>query len=238
MKNIKAILFDLDGTLLPMELDDFSKAYFSEIAKFMQDYGYESKMLIHAMMSAIAEMVKNDGKDTNEVVFWKKFAEFYGERVFNDKGRFDEFYYKKFDNVKSSCSYSEYAAKIIRSAKEKGYRLILATSPLFPAVATEKRMVWAGLSPEDFEFYTTYENSRHSKPSIEYYKDILSYLSLSAEECLMVGNHVEEDMVAEELGMNVYLVTDCLINKNEVDISRYEQGSLSDLFEKIQNSEI
>ena len=32
------------------------------------------------------------------------------------------------------------------------------------------------------------------------------------EECLMVGNDVEEDLVAGTIGVQTVLVTDCLIN--------------------------
>lgn len=42
----------------------------------------------------------------------------------------------------------------------------------------------------------------------------------------MVGNDVTEDMVASETGMQVFLLTDCLINKERKDISVYPRGSL------------
>ena len=45
----------------------------------------------------------------------------------------------------------------------------------------------------------------------------------------MVGNDVKEDMIAESLGMKVFLLTDCLINKEEKDISVYPNGDLNAL---------
>ena len=59
-------------------------------------------------------------------------------------------------------------------------------------------------------------------------------LGVSAEECLMVGNDVGDDMVARELGMKVFLLTDCLINKNEEDISVYPNGSFTDLLDYVK----
>jgi FMN phosphatase YigB (HAD superfamily) len=118
--------------------------------------------------------------------------------------------------------------------KEKGKRLVLATNPIFPALATECRMGWAGLSPEDFEMYTTYENSSFCKPNTEYYRAILYSIGLSAEECLMVGNDVGEDMVASTLGMKVFLLTDCLINKAGEDISVYPQGGFDELISYLE----
>ena len=52
---------------------------------------------------------------------------------------------------------------------------------------------------------------------------------MSPEECLMVGNDVDDDMVASELGMKVFLLTDCLINKNGLDVNAYPNGSFDQL---------
>jgi FMN phosphatase YigB (HAD superfamily) len=116
-----------------------------------------------------------------------------------------------------------------------GLRLVLATNPLFPALATHSRVRWAGLETGDFELITTYENARRCKPNPQYYLDILDQLGLSPEECLMVGNDVGEDMVAQKLGMQVFLLTDCLINKHGADISSYPQGSFDALLTFLQN---
>jgi FMN phosphatase YigB (HAD superfamily) len=106
---------------------------------------------------------------------------------------------------------------------------VLATNPLFPAVATESRIRWAGLAPGDFALYTTYENIGCCKPNLAYYAEILRRMALVGSECLMVGNDVGEDMVAETLGMKVFLLTDCLINKDDADITRWPHGGFDDL---------
>ena len=113
-------------------------------------------------------------------------------------------------------------------------RFALATNPIFPAVATENRIRWAGLKPEDFEFYTTYETCRYCKPNPKYYEDIVEKLGVSAEECLMVGNDVTEDMIAETLGMKVFLLTDCIINKENKDISVYPHGGFEELIDYLK----
>ncbi|MBR2432592.1 MAG: HAD family hydrolase, partial [Clostridia bacterium] len=113
--------------------------------------------------------------------------------------------------------------------KDMGYRVVLATNPVFPMAATERRIKWAGLSKDDFELVTTYENCRFCKPNLDYYRDIVSELGVSSEECLMVGNDVSEDMITERLGMKVFLLTNCLINKEEIDISVYPNGDLTAL---------
>ena len=147
---------------------------------------------------------------------------------------FDDYYKNEFSAVKESCGFNEEASKTVTALKEKGFTIALATNPIFPGVATENRIRWAGLSPEDFVLYTTYETCRFCKPNLNYYTDIVKQLGVKPEECLMVGNDVTEDMVARELGMQIFLLTDCLINKEGKDISAYPNGSFKELMKYIE----
>ena len=226
---IQTVLFDLDGTLLPMDQDVFVKDYFTRIAGKVAPQGYDPKQLIDTIWRGTAAMVKNDGSKTNEEAFWNHAVSVYGDKILRDKYLFDEFYETEFDKIKVVCGYHPAAAEIVHSLKEKGFRVALATNPIFPARATQWRIQWAGLQPEDFELYTAYENSSYSKPNPAYYRDVLARLNVKPEECLMVGNDVGEDMIAEQLGMKVFLLTDCMINKTNADISVYPHGSFDDL---------
>ena len=107
-------------------------------------------------------------------------------------------------------------------------------NPLFPAIATQKRLSWTGLSTDEFELYTTYENSSYTKPNPKYYVEILEKISLAPEEVLMVGNDVSEDMIAGTLGAKVFLLTDNLINKSCEDITKYPNGSFEDLLRYVR----
>ena len=233
--SIKAVLFDLDGTLLPMDQDVFVKAYFSGIAAKLAAFGYEPKALIDAIWAGTVKMIKNDCHVTNEEVFWNCFASIYSEKALADISLFEKFYEENFDEVKKVCDYNPKAAETVEKLKKAGIRVALATNPIFPSIATEKRIRWAGLKPEDFEFFTTYENSKYCKPNLCYYKELLKQLGIAPEECLMVGNDIGDDMVAEELGMKVFLLTDCLINKTDKDISNYHTGGFGELLQYIDN---
>lgn len=226
---VTTILFDLDGTLLPMDMDEFSKGYFKLLAKKAAPFGYEPEKLIASVWKGTEAMVRNDGSCSNEAAFWKCFAGIYGQESLKDKVIFDEFYANEFQGADVFCGFHPGAREAVQQAKEAGLRVALATNPLFPEVATKTRIRWAGLAPTDFEYCTTYENSRHCKPNPDYYRDVLEKIGCKAEECLMVGNDVDEDMVAETLGMKVFLLTDCLVNKSERDISAYPHGSFEEL---------
>ena len=214
--SIKAVLFDLDGTLLKMDQDEFVKVYFKLLAGRMAPKGYQPEKLIECIWAGTKAMIKNDGSCRNEEVFWNCFEETFGEKAMKDKAYIDAFYAGDFEKAKVACGFNGKSAELIHKLQEKGVPVILATNPLFPAVATGKRIRWAGLEPEDFLLYTTYENSHYCKPNPKYYQEILQKVGFRPEECLMVGNDVQEDMVAGQLGMKVFLLTDCLINKENM----------------------
>ena len=226
------ILFDLDGTLLPMDNDEFTNGYFKLLVKKLAPHGYEPQKLIDGIWSGTAAMVKNDGTKSNEQAFWETFSEVFGEKALADKPLFDEFYEREFQSAKAICGFNPKAAVAVHTIKEMGYRIALATNPIFPSTATESRISWAGFEPNDFELYTTYENIGYCKPNPEYYREIARRLGVSPEQCLMVGNDVTEDMeAAQKAGMSVFLLTDCLINKERKDISAYPRGSFEQLMD-------
>ena len=232
---INTVLFDLDGTLLPMDQDLFVRTYMNLLAQKLEPHGYEPNHLVTAVWAGTRAMVENTGETTNEEVFWADFCHIFGTDARKDEPLFEEFYATDFAQARTVCGFAPEAAELVRLLKERGIRVVLATNPLFPAMATRQRIRWAGLEPEDFELVTTYENSRFCKPSTDYYLQILKTLGASPEECVMVGNDVGEDMVAQTLGMQVFLLTDCLINKHGADISSYPQGSFDALLTFLQN---
>lgn len=231
---IKAILFDLDGTLLPMDQEAFVAAYLGGLIKLLAPFGYEPKDVQTALVASTRAMMTNDGTITNEKRFWQSFSAVLGEDIRNHNERFERFYKEEFDKIKSTCGYNPRAKEIVDLARSTGARVILATSPLFPRVATESRIGWAGLSPDDFEHVTTYENSRYCKPNPVYYTNLISELGLAPDECVMIGNDIGDDMVAETVGIRCFLLTDCLINRKNVDIDRFRHGGFDELTEFIK----
>lgn len=232
---LKTVFFDLDGTLLPMDQDTFIKSYFAKMACRMAPHGYPPQALMDSLWKGVAAMVKNDGSATNEQVFWQVFTGLFGEKAREDAPILEDYYRTDFQAVRQDCGFDPRAAQTVQTIRRAGLETVLATNPVFPRIATYSRVRWAGLDPEqDFSYITTYENSRFCKPSLQYYKEILDTLGLDPSQCLMVGNDVGEDMVAKELGMEGFLLTDCLINRENKDISAYPQGSFPELLAYLQ----
>lgn len=232
---LTTILFDLDGTLLPMDNDAFTRGYFRLLAAKLAPHGYEPKQLVDGIWAGTAAMVKNDGSRTNEKAFWDRFSSIFGEAVLEDLPLFEEFYETDFQAAQAFCGFNPDAAATVQAVKALGLRAVLATNPIFPAVATRSRIRWAGLMPEDFALYTTYENIGFCKPNPDYYREIMKRLDVRPEECLMVGNDATEDMAAAETGMRVFLLTDCLLNRENKDISTWPHGGFPQLMDYIES---
>ncbi len=226
---IKTVMFDLDGTLLPMDQEAFTKIYFTHLAAKTASLGYDPTDIAKNIWTCVASMIHNDGTKANVDVFWENFCKIYGENAINDKPKFDEFYSNEFHKASAACSPTPSSREIIDLVKSKGVKLVLATNPIFPAIATETRIGWAGLEVTDFEYYTAYENAHFSKPNPKYYAEICEKLNLDPKECLMIGNDAIEDTAAETLGIKVFILTNCLLNGDKKDISAYPHGDFSDL---------
>lgn len=235
---LKAIFFDLDGTLLPMNEGKFTKLYFYLISESVKEKGYEPQKLMDTIWQGTKLMYKNDGKMTNEEIFWKYFEKVYGKDHLQDKKYFDAFYLNEFKQVKNACGENPYANEIIAYAKEKVDKVILSTNPIFPKDGIKTRLAFLNLSEDDFDYITTYENSFHCKPNPEYFKDLLHKFSLKSDEVILFGNNdVEDYLCAKQVGIDCYLVGENLIlhEDTKVEIPKIQMTEIKDIIEKEYN---
>jgi len=233
MKKYEAILFDLDGTLLPMDNDLFIKTYLGLLAKKMAPYGYDKDLLVPALWKGTGAMFKNNGKQTNAEVFWQIFSEVFGERIYSDIPKFDAFYENEFHKTAEITFPTLLAQKAVDIAREKADKVILATSPVFPAVAVRSRLSWAKVSPDSFDLITNYENSTFCKPNPAYYTEIAEKMNVRPEHCLMVGNNAQEDVLpAQSVGMDTFLLMDFLICEGA--LPETPSGNFEELIEFLQ----
>lgn len=231
---LNTILFDLDGTLAPFQQDEFVHAYFKALVKRLAPMGWDGERLVAALWRGVDAMVKNDGGQTNQQLFWQVFARELGSRALELQSVLDDFYAGEFDAVRSVLRENVDRGPLLRGLRRKGYTLVLATNPIFPAVAVETRLGWVGLSGADFDAVTTYENSRRSKPNPGYYWDILEKIGKRGEECLMIGNNPVDDMAALEAGLPAYLATDCMENPGGLPVEKYPHGSFREVEARLE----
>lgn len=230
---INTILFDLDATLLPMDMDVFVQKYFQEMGIMFHDL-IDGRELAKHVMECTELMVKNTEDRRNEEVFFTRFAELIDGDVAVYQARFEEFYDTRFLNARSSTYQSEPMIKAVKLLQDKGYTLVLATNPLFPMKANHHRINWAGLSPDDFSYISSFESNKYCKPNLEYYREVLSEINRSPEECMMVGNDALEDMIAAKLGIKTYLIEDHMLNKHNIEIKADNRGRYEDFLRFVE----
>ena len=229
----KAVFFDLDGTLLPIDMDAFLKAYFERMTEFAATRGHDPQTFIKALNLGVRAMIDQEG-GRNDERFWQTFCSIIKGEKSHYEPLLEEFYTTVFDELGSMITPVPESGEVVRTLKKKGYRLYLTTMPLFPRIAVEKRLKWAGCDPNDFERITTYDNSTSTKPRLAYYQENVDAIGLAPEDILMVGNNTREDLAAMDLGLDGYLVTDWLLNPDNFDINQVKHGSMADFLEFVK----
>ena len=224
---IKAILFDLDGTLLDLNMDLFIPQYLKLLAANVAHLIKPSKF-ISKLLKASKAVDKNDGIKTNETVFAEAFFPLIGYSREEIEPYINKFYEKDFPKLRRCARRKPEARKVIQIAFDKGYDVVIATTPLLPETAVKQRLEWAGIASFPYRLITSYENSRANKPNLLYYKQILETIGYPAEACLMVGDE-NKDMVAARLGIKTFLINS---PQTELDPTTPEpnyHGTLTDL---------
>lgn len=226
---IKAVFFDLDGTLLPLDEDKFTKYYFTLLCERMARLNYKAEELVDVIWTGTKAMYQNDGSKTNEEVFWQVFKAHYGEEKLVDKAFIDAFYVNEFKNTINVCKENSLAKEIIKFCNDNKLLTVLSTNPIFPKVGTLTRMGFVNLKEEDFTYITSYENSRYTKPNPKYFKEILDKLNLKPDEVILFGNNTYEDgECSYACGIKCYMVGDFIINHPKA----------TNLFEHIQMNKV
>lgn len=202
------VLFDLDDTLLVNDIDTFLPLYLRALGKHMIDYRAPDLLIQDLLAGTLAMQANDTPARTLEATFDDVFYPAIGYEKTAMRQPLDDFYANPYSALQTATRPVEGAAELIRAAKERGYTLVLATNPLFPASAIRQRIEWAGLNPGDFALITTYEQMHFSKPNPAYVAEILAQLGWPERPAVMIGNSLQDDLLpAAVLGLPVYWVT-------------------------------
>lgn len=228
---ITTILFDLDGTLVHYDYDTFVNAYLGAVARKVAHL-VEPKRFVNQLLAATEAMIASlDHTRTNKEVFWEYFPNGLDVSMEVLTPKLDEFYLEDFPKIQEVLQVTPVPAArgLIERLITNGYEVVIATNPVFPAIAIDERMRWGWIDGLDYHLVTTYETSCYCKPNVEYYAEILENMGRLPEECIMIGNNTCEDLVAGDLGITTYLVEDCLLDMGPFRREPDYRGSFDDL---------
>lgn len=225
---IKALLCDLDGTLLHMDTDHFIEQYIRHLLPRIAHLVPPDRFAKQLMSSTLAMVNNNDPAVTNQEAFFADFFPKIGLSADTLMPIFDDFYENHFRHLHGFTRTVPEARALLKAAVDRELGLAIVTNPVFPLSAIRQRVEWAGIGDFEFRLVTSYENMHFCKPLTQYYQEVVDLIGLRPEECLMVGNDVDEDLVAADLGIKTFLVEDCLVNRRGVAPVADRVGKLAD----------
>lgn len=229
--SLDTLLFDLDGTLLPLNIEMFMDRYFQALVPKVESV-VKRDVFIKQLWAATQQLVQNEDASRTNIEKFKHL--FLTATQLNEEEIwpiFDAFYQQDFDNLRDTTRPSAISREICRIALDKGYQVVIATNPIFPAEAIYRRIEWAGLKDLPFTLVTTMENMHFCKPNPKYFLEILDRVGCAEDTCMMFGNDVQEDGVAGKLGIKTYLVTGCVIDRGLGHVEFAQEGSLHNVLE-------
>jgi FMN phosphatase YigB (HAD superfamily) len=208
---LRAILFDLDDTLLGNPMERFVPVYFQALTRYVAHL-IPPERLVPELLRATRAMEANDGTGpTNEEAFAAVFYPALGYERASLEPVFRRFYAEEFHKLRTLTRTLPEARPLVEWAFERDLQVAIATNPLFPRAPIEQRLEWAGVPVTEFDYalVTTYEDMHATKARPAYYREILARLGRQPDECLMIGDNWEWDVARPaSVGIPVYWIAE------------------------------
>lgn len=233
MSELQAVLFDLDDTLLGNNVDGFLKAYFALLTKHASELMPPDQFLAELLYATQAAIANQDPILTNRDVFWSVFQQRTGLNPAKAEPFFDDFYRDRFGELQRMTERRPAAEKLVQLAFRQGWKVVIATNPLFPRTAIEQRLGWAGIPVDRFAYdlVTSYDNMHAAKPHQAYYREILKFIGVAPGRALMAGDDWANDIVpAAEMGLHTFWIAPPDSPRPDPAVMIDGQGDLDDLY--------
>jgi len=207
---VQAVLFDLDGTLLDLDLSAFLARYFAALetaaAPLLNGTGIGGPAFMGMLRSAVGTMMEPHPGRTNREVFNERLRDLSGVDLDHDWTVFETFYSDVFPALRDTARPAQGARDAVETALGLGLRVAIATNPIFPESAIRHRLSWAGLGDLELSVVTAYEYMRACKPHGEYFLQTADLLGVAPCDCMMVGDDRALDLPAADVGMRTFYV--------------------------------
>ena len=232
---LKAVFFDLDGTLLYMDEPKFLEIYFEAMGRWIAENGLDAERLIEGTKVGTRAMFRNDGRATNEKVFFDAIESYLGRVTEKDIEVLNSYYDSAFEETFAACKPNPYSADVVKACREMGLKVVLSTNPLFPRIATLKRMALSGLYESDFDLVTTYENSSFCKPDPRYFNELLEKFGLTTDEVIVFGNNTYDDgECALGSGLDCYIIESENLIESEKSTHAHPRIKITDVIDTVK----
>lgn len=219
---MQGILFDLDGTLLDIDLEAFLGRYFYALEAAVEGR-FEGVDFLPALTAATQAMMVPHPGETNQQAFDRDLLARTGIVMGEHWPVFERFYLEDFPSLIGPSKPAKGGRRAVETALGLGLKVAVATNPIFPMVAIRHRLRWAGLDDLDLPLVTSYELMHATKPLPAYFRETSAMLGVDPPRCLMVGDDPMLDLAAADVGMRTYYVG------RRADVAADLRGSLDEL---------
>jgi FMN phosphatase YigB (HAD superfamily) len=239
---VKTLFFDLDGTLLPLRVDELLKPYFVALTKHWAPVFAEPAKLAEHIMASLEVMIRTATPERlNAETYWTTLAARTGVGQDVLRGpRFEAFYRDVFPQQRALYGdrLPGHGRALAVAALEAGYEIVMATNSIWPRVAIDERMRWAGVADLPWKLVTSMDDMHFAKPHPGYYAEICARIGRRPDECVLVGNDVEEDAIAgARAGLPVVLLTDYLENKRNLPLDGIRTSTAAALLDQLRRNQ-
>jgi len=243
--SITTVLFDMDSTLNSIDEIEFSQKYFK-----MLHERFFSEFELLDFYDSLTEITKSvmfsrSPRELTVKTFMKEMSKEYKKpqkKLYED---FKDFYATDYNQLEEFVRPAEGAKEAVQTCFDKGYTVVVATTPVFTEDAIMKRLKWSGMEEFTFKLVTHAENMHFSKPREEYYQEIMKKIKKKSSKCIMVGNDFVSDIVSPtNIGMKTFHVQlrpdndDLFVSPELKRFSKYKstfKGKLSDFTKIVKN---
>lgn len=234
LDNVQAVFFDLDGTLVDVDMHLFVPVYLNRLTEQMKQL-VEPACATRALHRAVAAMFANQDADkTLEAVLFDVLRDELAITPEQYRRCLQEFLHNDLEELRPLVVGHPLSPRLINAARTRDWQVVLATNPIFPRFVVDARVRWGGLDGDKFHHVTTYETDHFCKPNPDFFRDNLNLLQLEAERCLMVGNDTLHDLSASLVGMQTCLLTPWCIRRPKERFRPDWQGRHEELLALIE----
>lgn len=228
------VLFDLDDTLLQTNMEEFLPGYFKALGQAFSDLAKEEE-ITQQIRFAISQMAanQNPGKMLN-TIFSENFYKPLGTSEYACQKTINRFYHDEFPKLRPLTQAKPAAREVVNWCHSQRLNIAIATNPVFPETATRQRIEWAGLNPDDFAFFSTFNNFHFIKPNLSYYAECLGRLGWPEQPAMMIGDSLTYDLLPmEKMGFQTFWIA---LHTNATERAHGELSDVKPWLEKINRT--
>ncbi len=232
---IKAILFDLDGTLVQTEvlkassyakaINLLTNAIVKEervMAVFENYVGLSRLEVVAGMYKEFSAELQVAIKSTNSDIIQKRIIQ----------KRLSIYHSMLADEVLLSKHFCPYNLKLLHTAHRKGLKVVLAT--MSHRAQVDQVLELLNIS-DKLEFVLTRDDVQHGKPHPEIYLKAKELLHLHAKECLVIEDSVNGIKAGLDSGMHVLAVTNQVTKESVHASNLLEPAFIVDELEQLEH---